>query len=169
MVSFSNKNGALQRPKLRNLQAIQGEIYRQLQLLMPDEAARHDSFVSRVEGSPVLRLEVLERHAYTHFVRLTYVFEDGDAARVAPDAHIRAYHDARLAEVTAFNTEQGFKRSAHPWYPVLPLVQRAWRENVALDKWLGYLLGQGHSGETMRPARRPIEALTEDEQAVPVA
>lgn len=149
MVSFTVTPGAPQRPKLKNLQRVQEEIYRQLQLLMPDALAHHDGFASSVEGSPRLRLEVLERHPYTHFVRLTYEFADQRRQRLAPDAHIRVYHDARMAEVTAFNPEQGFDRSAHPWYPTIPLVQRAWRENIALEKWLGYILAQGHRFDTM--------------------
>jgi len=62
------------------------------------------------------------------------------------------YHDARLAEVTSFNPEQGFKRLAHPWYPQQQLFQRTWRQNLALDKWLGYLLHQGHGVVSMQPA-----------------
>ncbi|KAA9133181.1 DUF1249 domain-containing protein [Marinihelvus fidelis] len=149
MVSFRDSHGVLRRPRLKNLQRAQEEIYRQLQLLMPEAVAHHDTFASRVDGSPELRLELLERHPYTHFVRLTYLFGDERRQRLAPDAHIRVYHDARIAEVTAFDSVQGFNRTAHPWYPVLPLVQRAWRENVALEKWLGYLLGQGHRFDTM--------------------
>lgn len=160
MVSFRDKSGRLARPRLETLQAAQEEIYRQLQLLVPDDAARDDRFRSRIDGSPVLRLEILERHPYTHFVRLTYDFEGREGARLSPDAHIRVYHDVRLAEVTAFNAEQAFKRTAHPWYPTGPLFQRTWRENLALDKWLGYLIQQGHSFETMRPAKRgiPVES-----------
>ena len=156
MVSFSNRYNQRQRPRLGRLQQVQEEIYRQLQLLLPDEVARCDRFVSRVDGSPALHLEILERHAYTHFLRLTYLFENEEDQRLAPDAHLRVYQDARIAEVTSFNSEQGFQRSAHPWYPSLPLMQRAWRENLALDKWLGYLLSQGHSFESMRPSRRGI-------------
>ncbi|MEE4175512.1 MAG: DUF1249 domain-containing protein [Xanthomonadales bacterium] len=161
MVSFrdnghDNGSGRGRTPKLRSLQEAQEEIYRQLQLLIPDEAARDDRFRSEVEGSPVLRLEILERHPYTHFIRLTYDFQKGEEERLVPDAHIRLYQDVRMAEVTAFNADQAFKRSAHPWYPSGPLMQRAWRENLALDKWLGYLIQQGHSFETMRLAARGI-------------
>ena len=42
--------------------------------------------------------EALERHAYTTFLRLTYEFNDGDDRSFAPDAHIRFYSDAHLAE-----------------------------------------------------------------------
>ncbi len=160
MVSFRDKKGPGRPPKLSSLQEVQEEIYRQLQLLIPDEAAQDDRFRSEVEGSPVLRLEILERHPYTHFIRLTYDFRNDDRERLVPDAHIRLYQDARMAEVTAFNAEQAFKRSAHPWYPSGPLMQRAWRENLALDKWLGYLIQQGHSFETMRLAKRGIPSET---------
>jgi len=169
MVSFRDQGGRGARPKLRTLQETQAEIYRQLQLLIPDDAARDDRFRSRVEGSPVLRLEILERHPYTHFIRLTYDFEQRERERLAPDAHIRVYQDARLAEVTAFNAEQAFKRSAHPWYPTRPLLQRTWRENLALDKWLGYLIQQGHSFESMRTAERGIPAKTAADNPVEVA
>lgn len=152
MVYFRDKNGFGVRPKLRRLQDLQTEIFRQLQLLIPDQAAYYDSFQSRIPGSPVLRMDILERHPYTHFLRLTYQFESGDETEVAPDAHIRMYNDARLAEVTAFNPEQGFKREAHPWYPQHHLFQRNWRQNRTLDKWLGYLLHQGHSLKSMQPA-----------------
>jgi len=160
MVDFRQQKDVRRPPQLKDLQEMQAEIYRQLQLLIPDAAAQDDRFRSVVDGSPVLRLEILERHPFTHFVRLTYDFEEGEERRLAPDAHIRVYHDASVAEVTAFNGEQAFKRSAHPWYPSGPLMQRAWQENLALDKWLGYLLQQGHSFETMRVAARGIPEQT---------
>ena len=152
MVSFGEKRGAFLAPGLKRLQDIQEEIFRQLQLLIPADVTLHDVFASSVHGSPLLRMDVLERHRYTQFIRLTYAFSSGEADKYAPDAHIRLYRDARMAEVTSFNPEQGFRRSAHPWYPRRPLMQRCWRQNLALDKWLGYLLQQGHSVDTMRPA-----------------
>lgn len=152
------------KPRLRRLQEVQEEIYRQLQLLIPEQVAVHGSFYSRVNGSPLLRMDILERHPYTQFLRLTYSFENASEPELAPDAHIRMYQDARMAEVTAFNHEQGCRRSAHPWYPHRQLFQRAWRQNLALDKWLGYLLQQGHSLETMRLASDCIHG----KHAVPV-
>jgi len=152
MVSFKEQRGQFFRPKLKRLQDLQTELYRQLQLLMPDQIAHYDSFQSRVSGSPLLRMDILERHPYTHFLRLTYQFEKDEQREIAPDAHIRVYNDAHLAEVTSYNPDQGFKRSATPWYPQHQLFQRSWRQNQALDKWLGYLLHQGHSIESMQPA-----------------
>jgi uncharacterized protein YqiB (DUF1249 family) len=101
-------------------------------------------------------LEVLERHPYTTFFRLTYEFVEGHEHSYAPDAHVRFYHDAHMAEATSFNVDQGCTRTAHPSFPPRQLIQQAWRRNRALDRWLDYLLKQGHSVVTMRPARRSI-------------
>jgi len=165
MVSFKEKHGLFFRPRLKRLQETQAEIFRQLLLLIPERATYYDSFQSRVAGSPLLRMDILERHPYTHFLRLTYQFKDDEQHENAPDAHIRMYHDARLAEVTSFDPEQGFKRSAHPWYPQQQLFQRTWRQNLALDKWLSYLLHQGHSVVSMQPASNKISG----KHAKPVA
>lgn len=157
MVSFRQPNPLRMQPGLKRLQEVQEEIYRQLHLLLPDELAWHDSLVSRVSGSPALRLEVLERHPYTTFFRLTYEFVDHEHRSYAPDAHIRFYHDAHMAEATSFDTGQGCTRTAHPAYPPMQLLQQAWRRNRALDRWLDYVLKQGHSVVTMRPASRSIQ------------
>ena len=188
MVSFRHHNGFFLQPRLRRLQDLQTEIYRQLQLLIPDQIAHYDSFLSRVHGSPLLRMDILERHPYTHFMRLTYQFNDKDSLEIAPDAHIRVYNDARMAEATSFDPVQGFNRQAHgpvqsvdplqldqdgsrahlltpsSWFPQLQIFQRSWRQNQALDKWLSYLLHQGHSLTSMQPASDRISG----NQAMPI-
>ena len=162
MVYFGQPKARGRQPCLKRLQELQEEIFRQLHLLLPDEVSWHDSLVSRVAGSPTLRLEVLERHPYTTFFRLTYEFGEADDRNYAPDAHIRFYHDAHMAEATSFNVGQGCTRSAHPSYPPRHLMQQAWRRNRALDRWLDYLLKQGHSVATMRPASRSIEGAEQE-------
>lgn len=162
MVSFSQPNYPGKNPALRHLHQVQEEIYRQLYLLLPDQIAYYDSLISQVAGSPDLRLEVLERHNYTSFFRLTYEFTEGDERNYAPDAHIRFYHDAHIAEATSFNLDQGCARTAHPAYPPRQLLQQAWRRNRALDRWLDYLLRQGHSVTTMRAAKLPISESQAD-------
>ena len=192
MVSFRKQNGWLTQPKPGRLQELQSEIYRQLQLLLPDQIAHYDSFRSQVHGSPLLRMDILERHPYTHFVRLTYQFSKKNSLEIAPDAHIRVYNDARLAEATSFDHVQGFDRQAFgpgqtpkmspaspgalsngsrthllspaSWLQPLQVLQRSWRQNQALDKWLSYLLHQGHSLTSMHPARNKISG----KQAIPV-
>ena len=101
-------------------------------------------------------MESLERHPYTTFFRLTYEFSEVEAPTYAPDAHIRYYHDAHIAEATSFSIRQGCTRTAHPAYPPEQMLQHSWRLNRALDRWLDYLLRQGHSITTMKPAAHPI-------------
>jgi uncharacterized protein YqiB (DUF1249 family) len=168
MVSFSQPNSTGKQPVLRRLHEIQEDIYRELHLLIPDEIAFYDSLISRVAGSPDLRLEVLERHNYTSFFRLTYEFREGDESSFAPDAHIRFYHDAHIAEATSFNLDQGCSRTAHPGYPAKQLMQQAWRRNRALNRWLDYILRQGHSVETMKAAEKPIACRELDTELVEI-
>jgi uncharacterized protein YqiB (DUF1249 family) len=156
MVSFSQPNGLYSRPQMKRLQDVQEEIYRQLHLLVPEHFTFHDFMKSVVAGSPILRMEVLERHKYTTFFRLTYEFLEGETPSYAPDAHIRFYHDAHIAEVTSFSTSQGCTRIAHPAFPPKQMLQQMWRTNRALDRWLDYLLRQGHSVLTMKPASASI-------------
>src|SRR5690606_8473061 len=92
MVSFKQTHGLQFRPQLKRLQEVQAEIFRQLLLTIPDDIAYYDSFKSKVPGSPLLRMDVLERHPYTHFLRLTYQFENQQPAN-GPQAE-QAY-DAR--------------------------------------------------------------------------
>jgi uncharacterized protein YqiB (DUF1249 family) len=169
MVSFSQPNGLRKLPALKRLQDVQEEIYRQLHLLIPDQFAFDDSLISRVSGSPDLRLEVIERHSYTTFFRLTYEFSEGEVRSYAPNAHIRFYHDAHIAEATSFNLGQGCTRTAHPSYPAKQILQQAWRRNRALDRWLDYLIEQGHSVETMQAAERPIAEMHDDAVSVEIS
>ncbi len=156
------------RPKLGRLQDLQEDIYLQLQLLIPDDISFFDHLSSRVHGSPLLRLQVLERHPYTTFFRLTYEFKANEAVKFAPDAHIRCYHDARLAEVTSFDCEQACRRSYFPAFPNRQAMQKAWRENRALDRWLDYLLRQGHSVETLKGTAKPPSATRNERLKVAV-
>ena len=59
--------------------------------------------------------------------------------------------DAAMRQVELY-TSQGCTRTAHPSYPPQALLQKTWRLNKALDRWLDYLLRQGHSMATMAPA-----------------
>lgn len=135
----------------RRLPEVHSALYRALNVLLPDAIAHSDVMISRVEGGPDLYLEVIERHAYTTFVRLSYLI--GTERQHTPNAHVRVYHDATMAEATAFSPQQGIQRLAGPDLSVGGLVVRSWRLNRALLKWLDYLLAQGHGPETMQPAQ----------------
>ncbi len=134
----------------RRLPELHASVFRALNVLMPEGLGRNDCLVSRLGDGPDLFMQVIEQHDYTTFLRLTYVLGD---EQHNPNAHIRVYHDARMAEATAFSPQQGFNRLAGPELPLHGLVVRNWRLNRALLKWLDYLLAQGHSSATLKPVR----------------
>jgi uncharacterized protein YqiB (DUF1249 family) len=151
-----------QRPQVqrfaRQLPNLHATIYAALNLLLPDALARADTLVSSVPASADLYLNVLERHDYTSYVQLTYVFAGSNVQN--PNAYIRIYHDAHMAEATAFSPEQGIDRLAGPNLPIHGQVVRSWRLNRALVKWLDYLLDQGHGAATFNPIDEIPEFLS---------
>ncbi len=149
------------------LQHLQEGIYHQMMLMLPDNIALHQFFCSRINHHPALHLQVLELHPYTSFLRLTYELHSAQQQTSEPEAHIRMYHDLRIAEVTSFDIRRGINRIAGPDLDPAALLRIHWRQNRALSKWLDYLLQQGHSLRSMqissqaflpKPAPQPATA-----------
>jgi len=160
LTQLRNPN-SLSRVIARRLPSLHSGVFHALGVLMPEDLGRSDLLVSRVAGAPELYMRVLERHNYTTFLQLTYLL--GPEREQHPNAHIRVYHDARMAEATSFSPEQGIERFAGPDLPVRGLVERSWRMNRALLKWLEYLLAEGHSATTMQAAEELPEAMPDPE------
>lgn len=139
------------------LQQLQEGIYQQAMLLLPDGVSADSFFCSRINRQPALHLQILEQHPYTTFMRLTHELDTGeDEHDSEPEAHIRMYHDLRIAEVTSFDLRRGINRLAGPDLNPSALQRIHWRQNRALNKWLDYLLQQGHSLSTMRAQAEPF-------------
>ncbi|PZA00440.1 DUF1249 domain-containing protein [Gammaproteobacteria bacterium 2W06] len=122
-----------------------------LRRLVPQLDGRRDAQVSSVDRGPDLHLEVIERCPYTTTLMLTHRFARRDGDESLPDLQARIYHDARVAEVLATETETAGQA---------PLAWR-WGANRFLYRWLRYCLGEGHgfpsvSGEAvvLRPSAR---------------
>lgn len=164
MLTRLRNPNSLSRVIARRLPNLHSGVFHALNVLMPDDLARSDLLVSQVSGAPDLYLRVLERHNYTTFLQLTYLL--GAGREQQPNAHIRVYHDARMAEATSFSPEQGIERLAGPDLPVRGLVERSWRMNRALLKWLEFLLAEGHSAQTMR-ATEDMSELPEPDPIPP--
>lgn len=143
----------------RRLPEVHSAVYQALMLLMPDGLSRSDCLVSRVGEGPDLYMYVAERHDYTTYLRLTYLI--GAEQRHDPNAHIRVYHDAHMAEATAFSPQQGLQRLAGPDLPMHGLIVRSWRMNRALLKWLDYVLAQGHHATTFTAVEETPSSLVE--------
>ncbi len=118
--------------------------YLRLLNLIPDLQQLDGCFRSRVAGECDLHLDILKRERYTLTLALTYFF-DTDNGRVAdPDMLVRVYLDGQLAEAMSLGEDHRnaeFRRlhCAHG-----DELDERWTRNVILNKWLEFLLDQGH-------------------------
>ncbi len=133
------------RPKsFVGLMSVYESNYLRLLHLIPELERLDGCYRSRVAGDCDLFLEVLERSRYTVTLTLTYFFET-DGGRVAdPDMLVRAYLDGRLAEAMRLGSEHrhaAFRRLVRQHGRELGA---RWKRNIVLNKWLDYLIDQGH-------------------------
>lgn len=128
------------------LMSIYESNYLRLLHIVPDLERIDGCFRSRVAGDCDLYLEVLERERYTVTMLLTYRFETDNGVVEDPGMIVRAYLDGQLAEAMNLGADDAHRHSE------LRRLYRAyrrdlgarWRRNVVLNKWLEYLLDQGH-------------------------
>ena len=104
-----------------------------------------DAIVSSSPRDNDLHAEIVRREPYTTTLRLTYWFDDAGVSAADPDIVVRIYHDARLVEAVS-------SRDAHRHVKLRELARsgnaeldRRWRLNMLLNKWLDYLSEVGHS------------------------
>jgi uncharacterized protein YqiB (DUF1249 family) len=103
------------------------------------------SMISSSARDNDLHAHLVRREAYTTTLKLTYWFEEAGGVVVPdPDLIVRIYHDARLAEAVA-------GRDRHTHHKLRELagdsgaeLDRRWRINMMLNKWLDYLFDVGH-------------------------
>jgi hypothetical protein len=118
--------------------------YLRLQRLIPELNRLDGYYRSRVAGDCDLHVEILERSRYTITLSLSYFFYENDKRIADPDMKIRVYLDGQLAETMGFCGEH-----RHTELRRLCRIHRAeldtrWRRNIVLNKWLEYLMDQGH-------------------------
>ena len=118
--------------------------YLRLLHLVPEIERLDGCFRSRVAGECDLHLEILERERYTVTMALTYYFE-ADTGRIAdPDMLVRAYLDGRLAEAMSLGGNHRHVEFRRLYRTHDNELGERWTRNVILNKWLEYLLDQGH-------------------------
>jgi uncharacterized protein YqiB (DUF1249 family) len=118
--------------------------YFQLNHLIPELHRLDGYYRSRVAGDCDLHVEILERSRYTITLSLSYFFEEEGVRIADPDMKVRVYLDGQLAESLGFSGEH-----RHAAFRRLTRMHRAelnvrWRRNIILNKWLEYLMDQGH-------------------------
>ena len=104
-----------------------------------------DSVISVAPEDIDLHATIMRREPYTTTLKLTYWFPEPEDVTVAdPDLILRIYHDARLAEAVS-----GRDRHCHHKLREFAAssgaeLDRRWRVNMTLNKWLDYLFDVGH-------------------------
>ncbi len=153
MIATSQPLVVLPRPPSRfgYLMGLYGENHARLQRLFAVAELQADAYRSSVDDGLDIYLEVLERHAYTLELRLSYAVRDPETGNPDPSAYVRCYQDARMAEATHCY-------AGRRWQDVLGLdadartvIGHRLRMNAFLSKWLEYLADQGHSRFTLKP------------------
>jgi len=118
--------------------------YLQLLHLIPEMERLDGCFRSRVAGDCDLHVDILDRSRYTVTMSLTYYFES-DGRRVAdPDMLVRAYLDGQLAEAMKLGMEHRNAELRRLIRGHRTELGERWKRNIVLNKWLDYLIEQGH-------------------------
>lgn len=126
------------------LMALYESNFLRLQQLIPDLGRLDGYYQSRVAGDCDLHLEIVDRSRYTVTLSLSYFFVENGVRIADPDMRIRVYLDGRLAEAMQLNGDHrhpGLRRLIRAHRHELNL---RWRRNMVLNKWLEFLMGQGH-------------------------
>jgi uncharacterized protein YqiB (DUF1249 family) len=133
------------RPKsFVGLMALYESNYLRLLQLIPELHRLDGYYRSKVAGDCALHVEILERSRYTITLSLSYFFYDGDVRVADPDMKVRVYLDGQLTEAMGFSGDH-----RHAEFRRLSRAHRheldsRWRRNIVLNKWLDYLMDQGH-------------------------
>ena len=132
--------------------------YVRLARLAPELERIDGPVVSRVGGALDLHLSVVERHAYTTTLDLTYLFETPAGPVLEPNARVRVYHDVRAVELLGHCRRRRARRHLPRQRSRMPEVDRKWEMNRFLLKWLKFCTHQGHLFLDCT-ARRPSAAF----------
>jgi uncharacterized protein YqiB (DUF1249 family) len=126
------------------LMALYESNYLRLLNLIPELHRLDGYYRSTVAGDCDLHVEILERSRYTISLSLSYFFNE-DHIRVAdPDMKVRLYLDGQLAEAMRFSGEHRHAELRRLSRTHRHELNARWRRNILLNKWLDYLMDQGH-------------------------
>ena len=114
------------------------------------------SYVSSVGDGIDLVLEVIEHHAYTVELRLSYALQDPVTGEPDPSAHLRLYRDARQVEATHCYVGRRWQDVIGMYPPPAEVLGHRMRMNTFLGKWLQYLGERGHGVATLKRIEGPV-------------
>lgn len=120
-----------------------------VRLFEPAYLAR-GNYVSSIGDGLDLQLEIIERHAYTVELRMSYGVLDAETGCPDPSASLRMYLDARQVEATHCYSGRRWQDVIGMYPPPERILDHRLRMNTFLGKWLQYLAEQGHGVATLR-------------------
>jgi uncharacterized protein YqiB (DUF1249 family) len=126
------------------LMALYESNYLRLLRLMPEIDRLDGCFRSRVAGECDLYVEIIETSRYTVTLSLTYQLATDAGMLLDPDMTVRIYLDGQQAEVLAIGEKQRHEALKRLVFEHREELDRRWRCNIVLNKWLEYLSDQGH-------------------------
>ena len=131
------------------LMGLYAENHARLQRLFEPAALATGCYLSRIGDGLDVRLDVLERHAYTSELRMSYCLVDPQTGLADPSASLRLYRDARQVEATHCYAGRRWQDVIGMYPPPERILDHRLRMNTFLGKWLQYLAEQGHGVATL--------------------
>ena len=131
------------------LMGLYAENHARLQRLFEPAALAEGCYLSRIGDRLDVRLDVLERHAYTSELRMSYGLVDPQTRLADPSASLRLYRDARQVEATHCYAGRRWQDVIGMYPPPERILDHRLRMNTFLGKWLQYLAEQGHGVATL--------------------
>jgi uncharacterized protein YqiB (DUF1249 family) len=126
------------------LMALYESNYLRLLQLIPEIGRLDGCFRSRVAGDCDLFVEIIETSRYTVTLSLTYHLPTDEGLLTDPDITVRVYLDGQQAEVLSIGERQRHEALRRLVFEHREELDRRWRFNILLNKWLDYLYDQGH-------------------------
>lgn len=159
----------LQIPRLSRfgwLMGLYAENFNRLTRLFAPADLDVGSYVSSIGDGLDVRMEVIEQHAYTTELRLTYGMRDPLTGEPDPSAFLRLYRDARQVEATHCYVGRRWQDVIGMYPPPATVLDHRMRMNTFLGKWLQYLAEQGHGVATLAIDAGPVVAMAVCDQPV---
>jgi uncharacterized protein len=117
--------------------------YVRLLQLFPDyETANSREF--QLSGGERVRIDIVERCRYTTLMKVCQHGESNEWL-TPPHFDLRAYHDARMVEVSSFQARRRVAARYEYPNPAMHARDEKAQQNLFLAEWLSHCLQQGHA------------------------
>jgi len=129
-------------PKLSRfgwLMGLYAENFNRLTRLFEPADLAPGAYVSCIGDGLDLRLDIMQQHAYTTELRMTYLLRDPLTGEPDPSAFLRLYRDARQVEATHCYVGRRWQDVIGMYPPPAAVLGHRMRMNTFLGKWLQYL------------------------------